>query len=100
MIAMVCDGAVGAPYALHWVEANMSAIETLATGTTFPEISRKTLAAMPFLVPPAPVHAAWDSIAAPLHARILAGARESRALAALRDTLLPRLVSGEVRARG
>ena len=97
VIAMVCDGAVGAPYALHWAEANLPAIKMLATGTTFPEISRTTLGEMPFLVPPAPVHAAWDSFAAPLYARIAMLARKSRVLAALRDTLLPRLVSGEVR---
>ena len=97
IIAMVCEGAVGAPYTLHWVESNMAAVEARAGGTTFAEISKSAFRDLPFLVPPTPVHAAWDSIAAPLYARILAGARESATLAAMRDALLPRLVAGAVR---
>ena len=97
VIAMVCDGAVGAPYALHWVEANLSAIESLATGTTFPEINKTMLEGMPSLLPPGTVHAAWDSFVAPLYVRMATLARQSCVLAAIRDTLLPRLVSGKVR---
>ena len=97
IIAMVCEGAVGAPYTLHWVESNMAAVEARAGGTTFAEISKSAFRDLPFLVPPAPIHAAWDSIAAPLYERILAGARECATLAAMRDALLPPLVAGEVR---
>ena len=79
IIAMVCEGAVGAPYTLHWVESNMAAVEARAGGTTFAEISKSAFRDLPFLVPPAPIHAAWDSIAAPLYERILAGARVAHA---------------------
>ena len=97
IIAMVCDGPVGAPYALHWSHSNMHAIETRASGTTFAEISKSSFRDIPFLVPPAPVHAAWDSLLTPLYDLVASSARRSRSLAAQRDTLLPRLISGTVR---
>ena len=98
VVAMVCDGAVGAPYALHWAEANMPALGAPAAGAASPGIGGTALGGMPFLAPPAPVHAAWDSFAAPAYACIAARARESRALAAMRDALLPRLAPGEALA--
>jgi type I restriction enzyme S subunit len=35
----------------------------------------------------------------PLYARLVANERESRTLAALRNTLLPKLLSGEIRVK-
>lgn len=43
---------------------------------------------------------AWHTVASPLHARTVATACKNRALAILRDTLLPMLISGELRVRG
>ncbi len=40
---------------------------------------------------------AWDAVVAPIHAKTLQGDLENRRLAALRDTLLPKLISGELR---
>ena len=48
-------------------------------------------------VPPAGVAIAFGDAARPLLARASAGTNEFRALGALRDTLLPKLVSGELR---
>ena len=48
-------------------------------------------------VPPAGVATAFGDAARPLLARASAGTNEFRALGALRDTLLPKLVSGELR---
>ena len=97
IIAMVCNGPVGALYALDWTRANMDAIEARANGTTFAEISKSSFRDLPFLTPSQPVHAAHEAIAGPLYRRVSAISRQSRALATQRDTLLPRLVSGEVR---
>ena len=97
IVAMVCDGPVGASYALHWSRSNMDAIEARASGTTFPEISKSSFRELPFLVPTVSIHAAWDSLVAPLYDLVASNARQSRSLAAQRDALLPRLVSGESR---
>ena len=97
IIAMVCDGLVGAHYALHWTRSNMDAIEMRASGTTFAEISKSSFRGIPFLVPPQPAHDAWESLVTSLYDHVASNARQSRSLASQRDALLPRLVSGEVR---
>ncbi len=97
IVAMVCDGPIGAQYALNWTRVNMDAIEARASGTTFAEISKSSFRDLPFLTPSGPVHAAYEATTGPLYRRVSGVARQSRALAAQRDTLLPQLVSGEWR---
>ena len=48
--------------------------------------------------PPKQIAAIFGRVAQPLFARASEAVRESRALAALRDALLPKLISGEIRA--
>jgi type I restriction enzyme S subunit len=48
-------------------------------------------------VPPSEVARRFDELTAPLMAKIKTSSDESRALATLRDTLLPNLLSGEIR---
>ena len=96
VVAMVCDGPVGASYALHWSRSNMYAIEARASGTTFAEISKSSFRDIPFLVPPEPVHATWETLVAPMYEFMGSNARQSHGLAEQRDALLPRLVSGEL----
>ncbi len=52
----------------------------------------------PFVIPRLEVAAAFDGAIAPLFARMNSNALESRNLSAVRDSLLPRLLSGELPA--
>jgi type I restriction enzyme S subunit len=97
IVAMVCDGSIGALYALHWSHANMLVIEARSSGTTFPEISKSSFRGVPFLVPTESVHAAWEALVTPLYNQIASNAHQSHNLAEQRDVLLPRLISGAVR---
>ena len=97
IIALICDGPVGAPYALNWIRSNMAAIEARASGTTFLEISKSSFREIPLLVPSESIHAAYESLVVPLYDLVAVKAQESRTLAALRDALLSKLVSGEMR---
>jgi type I restriction enzyme S subunit len=47
-------------------------------------------------VPPPEIARRFDELTAPLMAKIKANSTESRTLATLRDTLLPKLLSGEL----
>jgi type I restriction enzyme S subunit len=49
------------------------------------------------VLPPDPVATAFTDLVQPLVERIVTGIHESRTLAALRDALLPKLVSGKIR---
>ena len=68
-----------------------------AEGTVFGSISKKDFHAIPCAAPPLAVVVAFERLLSPLDSRIEAAARESRLLAALRDALLPKLISGELR---
>ena len=64
-------------------------------GTSWGEMARYEV-----VLPPRPVAEAFTDQVRPLVDRIIAGIHESRTLAALRDTLLPKLISGELAHRG
>jgi type I restriction enzyme, S subunit len=49
------------------------------------------------LVPPPAITAAFEAAVGPLVTRVLASCNESCTLATLRDELLPKLISGELR---
>jgi len=42
---------------------------------------------------------AFDRVTPPLYLKVVERERESRTLAALRDALLPKLISGEIRVK-
>jgi type I restriction enzyme S subunit len=87
-------------YAWAWCDANIDTIIGNAGGSTFPEISKAVLRQLPMLAPPQAVLDAFGTIIDSLMDRITTAARESQVLAGLRDTLLPRLVSGELQIAG
>ena len=75
-----------------------SEIEALGEGSTGQtELPRLRLAQMSILIPAAKVMKEFDRVCIPLRRKIVENEAESRTLIALRDTLLPKLISGEVR---
>jgi type I restriction enzyme, S subunit len=73
-------------------------IEGLGEGSTGQtELSRGKLATLSFVVPPEPVLRVFDAATLPLRMRMSANAQQALTLAAARDTLLPRLISGQLR---
>jgi type I restriction enzyme, S subunit len=93
-IAMVCDGPLPSTYVLQWAHASMDAIHGRASGTTFPEISKKNFRPLPVVVPPPQVVASFRNLADPLFDLLTATVKENGSLALTRDYLLPRLLSG------
>ena len=51
-IAMVCDGPLPPTYVLNWAFTSMDAIKAHASGTTFPEISKKNFRPLPVVSRP------------------------------------------------
>ena len=74
----------------------MAEIEGRATGTTFAEISKQNFRPIPLVLSTQDIMTAFSKQVAPLYAQITANLRQSRTLATLRDTLLPKLLSGEL----
>lgn len=71
--------------------------ETGSEGTRMPRVSWKYLGQYPIPIPPTGLSARFTSLTEPMIERIRANIFESTTLAQLRDALLPRLLSGELR---
>lgn len=67
-----------------------------AVGATMPNLNTSILASVPLLVPPAPLLQHFESVVGTLREQQEALSAEAESLAALRDELLPRLLSGEL----
>jgi len=68
-----------------------------STGTKMPRTSWTDMARYELVRPPKPIAASFTKMMRPSVERIVAGIHESRTLAALRDSLLPKLISGALR---
>ncbi|HRB16173.1 MAG TPA: restriction endonuclease subunit S [Nitrospira sp.] len=68
-----------------------------AHGSVFDTITRDTLAGVSVVAPAAALIEEFEKRVAPILHRIRVGLLETRTLAALRDALLPKLISGELR---
>ena len=84
-------------FMLYWCEASHDEIINHANGSTFLEISKSSFRQLSVVVPDESAMKKFDGLARPLYNRIVSNERQSRRLAALRDTLLPKLMSGELR---
>ncbi|WP_129840391.1 restriction endonuclease subunit S [Streptomyces sp. RFCAC02] len=84
---------------LHEMRSRVDEMISLANGSTFLELSRKNFKAMPIRLPSGEGLVEFARIADSLHQRAAQASAENRALVALRDTLLPQLMSGKLRVR-
>jgi type I restriction enzyme S subunit len=102
------DIVVVAPKKLEWAAFVLSVISSdefvehtngSSSGTRMPRTSWKDMAAFSVAMPQRQAALAFEERCRPMRERILANIHESRTLADLRDALLPRLMSGELRVR-
>lgn len=98
-IAMICREVLPNHYVALWASSQVEAFKQAAGGTTFPEINKKTFRPLPILIPPRATLAAFASAVEPLYASIESSLREQSALNRLREALLPKLISGELRVK-
>ncbi|MUH94997.1 restriction endonuclease subunit S [Aliivibrio fischeri] len=84
-------------YIIQWLDANMDEIKGVAGGTTFAEISKSTFKSLDIVIPNSEAVKAFTNIVNVNYERITDGVKQINALTKLRDTLLPKLISGELR---
>ena len=95
-IAILPNTKYSAEYLIQWCEANMAEIKGRASGTTFLEISKKNFREINFICSDEKVVTVYTKIAKTLYDEISLKAEENQSLINLRDTLLPKLLSGEI----
>lgn len=81
-----------------WLEANMETIKANAGGTTFAEISKSKFRPILAIRPQAGALSAYSDLTRGMLERVATNELEAQKLAALRDALLPKLISGELPA--
>lgn len=96
-IAMICNKRLLNIFVWLWTQANMATIHQNANGSTFQEISKSNFRKIKLIVPHIKVLRAFDAMTRPLFDRIVANDKENFTLAIIRDFLLPKLMSGDVR---
>lgn len=82
---------------LFWCKQNMDLIKAHANGSTFQEISKKNFRPLPVVTAGSELTEAFVEIVDPLLALISERTRENRTLNELRDLLLSKLMSGDIR---
>ena len=90
----------GTAYIYYFLKASTKEIENKATGSTFKEASGALMKSLPAIIPPISILDSFENLMEPLFRKQEAMEDESRRLAELRDTLLPRLMSGELSMDG
>lgn len=95
-IAMKCNKELSPEFVLQWCSANMPEIVSRASGTTFAEISKKNFNPIPLVMPPVELVKSYTKQASAVYSLIENNMRENNSLTQLRDTLLPKLLSGEI----
>ena len=88
-------GAFSSLYFLYYALSQHN-LANLSADSAVPGLNRNQAYMSKQVVPSQPVLAAFDSQTAPIFASIHANEEQSRTLATLRDTLLPKLLSGEI----
>jgi type I restriction enzyme S subunit len=84
-----------------WTKHYLPDFQAIAAGkaTTMGHIQRHHLATAKVLIPPPNLLKAMDTIMSPLIENKIVNSVQSRTLASIRDALLPRLLSGEIRVK-
>ncbi|MDW3057869.1 restriction endonuclease subunit S [Vibrio sp. 1978] len=95
-IAMKCEKVLPPEFVLQWCVHRMDEIKQRASGSTFAEISKKNFKPISVVVPNEEVLIAYKKLVKPLYDAITSNVRQSEQLSTLRDTLLPKLLSGAV----
>jgi len=88
-------------YSLYLSSGFMEDFASRVTGTSgsHQRVKPEDLLSMVVVLPPGPLRRAFNDRTGPLLRRVSANRQESLTLATIRDTLLPKLLSGEVRVQ-
>jgi type I restriction enzyme S subunit len=89
---------VSPAYAFHLLRG--LDFEMFNAGSAVPTLNRNHVHNLPVVMPPTPIVEAFDAQVMPLMKQQKANVDQSATLATLRDTLLPKLLRGELRVHG
>lgn len=83
-------------YIIYWLENIMDDIKGMAGGTTFAEISKSAFKTINLVIPSKNIVNEFTRLAHQHFEKVVSNTRQITVLTTLRDTLLPKLISGEL----
>ncbi len=92
--ALVPRGCLGSHFLYSWSKANVDKMKAVATGSTFKEITGNSMKSLEILVPERAIISVFETVMNSFFVKNFD--QESKNLAHLRDTLLPKLIEGEI----
>ncbi|QET64978.1 restriction endonuclease subunit S [Citrobacter werkmanii] len=95
-IAIPSSKNLSSEYIIYWLENIMDDIKGMAGGTTFAEISKSTFKTINLVIPSKNIVDEFTRLAHQHFEKVVSNTRQITALTTLRDTLLPKLISGEL----
>ena len=87
---------IGTPFVYYFLLHNLPLIESKASGSTFKEVSGSVMKSVEAVIPDSDTIAKFNDFCCPIFEMQAKLEQENRTLAAMRDSLLPRLMSGEI----
>lgn len=87
---------IGTPFVYYFLIHNLPLIESKASGSTFKEVSGSVMKSVEAVIPDGNTIAKFNDFCRPVFEMQEKLEQENRKLAAMRDSLLPRLMSGEI----
>lgn len=91
---------IGTAYVYYFLKHNLPVIEGMASGSTFKEVSGSTMKNVPAVIPDTETLSRFNDFCAPIFIQQRILEEQNQSLAALRDSLLPKLMSGELDVSG
>jgi len=95
-IAINCINNYSNLFMLYWLRQNMDAVIARANGSTFLEISKSNFKEIDILIPLNQIHDQFIGAVNSMFQILVSNQKETVKLEKLRDTLLPKLISGEL----
>lgn len=94
--SVIPKAGVGTAFVYYFLKHSLPIIEGMASGSTFKEVSGSTMKSVPAIIPDRETLQKFCDLCAPIFAQQRTLEKQNQSLAALRDSLLPRLISGEI----
>ncbi len=100
IVGLLGSAAIPGEFIYFWVKERIGELISWQTGGAQQHINKNNVNDLRLLRPSEHLMQAYLRVARPIFDRVKANCFESRTLAALRDMLLPKLLSGEIRVKG
>lgn len=87
---------IGTAFVYYFLKQNLPVIEGMASGSTFKEVSGSTMKRVPAVIPDFATLMRFNNFCEPIFVQQKILEEQNRLLTQLRDTFLPKLMSGEI----